>query len=325
MEENKNSNFKTVAIIALLSLLGLNIYQYMDGSSKSSTIDTQSAQLVESKKLSDDLDVQFKQAMADLDAQKTTNTELNQLIETQKADLEKQRSQISNLITVKKDYGSAKAQLAKLKDQVNVYLGEITELKKKNEELTASNTQLSKENQDLNTEVVTARSANQDLTAQKKAIEDEKSRIEEERKNLKKKVTKASAIAVSDVVVTGFKVRESGKESKKRNAENIDRLKICFKLLKNSVTEAGTETFNFRILNPQGEIIAVEDQGSGVVVNNDTNDQMRYTCAKEISYQNQEVSDCTVWNKNNPFTPGVYEIEVYNKGYLVGKSNFKLK
>ncbi len=325
MEENKNSNFKTVAIIALLSLLGLNIYQYMDGSSKSSTIDTQSAQLVESKKLSDDLDVQFKQAMADLDAQKTTNTELNQLIETQKADLEKQRSQISNLITVKKDYGSAKAQLAKLKDQVNVYLGEITELKKKNEELTASNTQLSKENQDLNTEVVTARSANQDLTAQKKAIEDEKSRIEEERKNLKKKVTKASAIAVSDVVVTGFKVRESGKESKKRNAENIDRLKICFKLLKNSVTEAGTETFHFRILNPQGEIIAVEDQGSGVVVNNDTNDQMRYTCAKEISYQNQEVSDCTVWNKNNPFTPGVYEIEVYNKGYLVGKSNFKLK
>ena len=325
MEENKNSNFKTVAIIALLSLLGLNIYQYMDGSSKSSTIDTQSAQLVESKKLSDDLDVQFKQAMADLDAQKTTNTELNQLIETQKADLEKQRSQISNLITVKKDYGSAKAQLAKLRDQVNVYLGEITELKKKNEELTASNTQLSKENQDLNTEVVTARSANQDLTAQKKAIEDEKSRIEEERKNLKKKVTKASAIAVSDVVVTGFKVRESGKESKKRNAENIDRLKICFKLLKNSVTEAGTETFHFRILNPQGEIIAVEDQGSGVVVNNDTNDQMRYTCAKEISYQNQEVSDCTVWNKNNPFTPGVYEIEVYNKGYLVGKSNFKLK
>ena len=325
MEENKNSNFKTVAIIALLSLLGLNIYQYMDGSSKSSTIDTQSAQLVESKKLSDDLDVQFKQAMADLDAQKTTNTELNQLIETQKADLEKQRSQISNLITVKKDYGSAKAQLAKLKDQVNVYLGEITELKKKNEELTASNTQLSKENQDLNTEVVTARSANQDLTAQKKAIEDEKSRIEEERKNLKKKVTKASAIAVSDIVVTGFKVRESGKESKKRNAENIDRLKICFKLLKNSVTEAGTETFHFRILNPQGEIIAVEDQGSGVVVNNDTNDQMRYTCAKEISYQNQEVSDCTVWNKNNPFTPGVYEIEVYNKGYLVGKSNFKLK
>jgi DNA repair exonuclease SbcCD ATPase subunit len=325
MEENKNSNFKTVAIIALLSLLGLNIYQYMDGSSKSTTIDTQSAQLVESKKLSDDLDVQFKQAMADLDAQKTTNTELNQLIETQKADLEKQRSQISNLITVKKDYGSAKAQLAKLKDQVNVYLGEITELKKKNEELTASNTQLSKENQDLNTEVVTARSANQDLTAQKKAIEDEKSRIEEERKNLKKKVTKASAIAVSDVVVTGFKVRESGKESKKRNAENIDRLKICFKLLKNSVTEAGTETFHFRILNPQGEIIAVEDQGSGVVVNNDTNDQMRYTCAKEISYQNQEVSDCTVWNKNNPFTPGVYEIEVYNKGYLVGKSNFKLK
>ncbi|MBL0191465.1 MAG: hypothetical protein IPQ18_09030 [Saprospiraceae bacterium] len=186
MEENKNSNFKTVAIIALLSLLGLNIYQYMDGSSKSTTIDTQSAQLVESKKLSDDLDVQFKQAMADLDAQKTTNTELNQLIETQKADLEKQRSQISNLITIKKDYGSAKAQLAKLKDQVNVYLGEITELKKKNEELTASNTQLSKENQDLNTEVVTARSANQDLTAQKKAIEDEKSRIEEERKNLKK-------------------------------------------------------------------------------------------------------------------------------------------
>jgi DNA repair exonuclease SbcCD ATPase subunit len=325
MEENKNSNFKTVAIIALLSLLGLNIYQYMDGSSKSTTIDTQSAQLVESKKLSDDLDVQFKQAVADLDAQKTTNTELNQLIETQKADLEKQRSQISNLITIKKDYGSAKAQLAKLKDQVNVYLGEITELKKKNEELTASNTQLSKENQDLNTEVVTARSANQDLTAQKKAIEDEKSRIEEERKNLKKKVTKASAIAVSDIVVTGFKVRESGKESKKRNAENIDRLKICFKLLKNSVTEAGTETFHFRILNPQGEIIAVEDQGSGVVVNNDTNDQMRYTCAKEISYQNQEVSDCTVWNKNNPFSPGVYEVEVYNKGYLVGKGNFKLK
>nr|MBP7184733.1 hypothetical protein [Saprospiraceae bacterium] len=142
---------------------------------------------------------------------------------------------------------------------------------------------------------------------------------------LTKKVNIASAIRIQNVQVTGFKVKSSGKESKRQKAKNIDRLKICFDALANSVVGSGSEKFFIRIINPLGETIAVEEMGGGILKNSQNGDDIRYTKIAEVDYNNEDTNVCTTWDSAHDLIKGEYQVEVYNKGYFVGKSSYKLK
>ena len=102
-------------------------------------------------------------------------------------------------------------------------------------------------------------------------------------------------------------------------------LRVCFLTETNMVTSSGQKKFYIRIINPQGETIAIEDQGSGVLTNKLDNSQVRYTTSGEISYKNEDTNACIDWTLSDKLVKGDYKIEIYNNGFQVGKGVFKLK
>ncbi|RMG80460.1 MAG: hypothetical protein D6714_14605, partial [Bacteroidetes bacterium] len=99
----------------------------------------------------------------------------------------------------------------------------------------------------------------------------------------------------------------------------------CFKTTVNDVAKAGPEQFYIRIINPVGETMAIEELGSGKMINKSTGEEILYTQVKEYDYANDETQLCFNWMPNVPFQKGRYDVEIYNKGHLAGKGSFLLK
>lgn len=322
----KNSQSQLVAvgsiiIIALLAVIGWLMHTK---SQQAELLQQHEMQLVESEQVKVELEKEYFKALSDLEEMRGSNTELNAMIETQKEDLKKQKGQISSLIRNKKDLAEARTQIESLKEQAAQYITELTQLKDENSQLAADNSRLTTERDILTTEVNKERALNDELLTVKASLMEEKEGLESDNTDLTSKVNRASVINVTDIDVQGFKIKPSGKEVKRGTAKNVDLLKICFKANENPIVGEGNEHFFVRIINPNGETIAIESDGSGVLTNNATNEEVRYTKAKEMMYTGTEAISCLSWQAEGAIEKGIYAVEVYNKGFLSGKSTFKM-
>jgi type II secretory pathway pseudopilin PulG len=282
-------------------------------------------ELNEAQQLNDELQMEFENALAELDKYKGDNEELNLLVDQQQEELSAQRDRIEILIKDSNNLKEARRQLSKLIEQRDQYLAELTKLKEENEMLTQENQQLSSEKASLTANLESSQAKNQELSSAKAALTSEKESLEEERRRLSKKVNRASVIELSNIDVTGQINKGGGKWKDKDKADKINRLKICFDMEANDSTEEDVEQFFVRIINPQGETLAMENMGSGVMVNAQTQQKVRYTSVKEVKYNNQAGQACTTWAPGLPFQEGTYDIEIYNKGFLAGKTTYELK
>lgn len=306
-----------IAIVAGLLLLGVAAYLTYSSMSITRQLEQKVAELEESEKLKAELEGQYNQAIAELDALKGDNEKINALIDEQKAELVAQKEQIATLLSDKKKMDAARKEIAGLKAKVAGYIAQVEQLKAEQEQLTQDNQQLKADKDSLS------------FTLQSKLAENEtlstvKAQLVSEKEELTKSVTAGSVIKVKDIKVTGMKVRKSGKTSEKESAKRIDQLKICFTTIANDVVQPGNEKFYIRVINPKGETLAIEDLGSGTTV--DKNGQeVRFTQVQEYEYANDETQLCFLWKPNTPFQSGKYKVEIYNKGSFAGSDNFELK
>lgn len=317
--QNDNRNkILGIAIAAIIALLGVNAY-LLYNKSKLTTANTQlSTQLDETSKLKLELEQQYNESLSKLEEMRGDNEEMNAMIDKQKTELQAQKNQISNLLKNKGDLSKAKEQIAQLITQRDQFMAQLEELKMKNEQLTADNTKLT-------TDLQSEKANTESLTAAKAALVSEKENLTSQNEKLSSKVTRASVIPVSKVEITGLKVDSKNKEHKKRYAKNIDRLRVCFDAAANDITEGGNETFFIRMINPTGETLAREDMGSGTLTTTDTKEKIRYTSSKEIEYSKTATQVCLNWDQAEALAKGVYQVEIYNKGYKCGEGSFKLK
>ncbi|GAB1398498.1 hypothetical protein MASR1M65_32780 [Saprospiraceae bacterium] len=307
--QNDNRNkILGIAIAAIIALLGVNAY-LLYNKSKLTTANTQlSTQLDETSKLKLELEQQYNESLSKLEEMRGDNEEMNAMIDKQKSDLQAQKNQISNLLKNKGDLSKAKEQIAQLISQRDQFMAQLEELKMKNEQLTADNTKLT-------TDLQSEKANTESLTAAKAALVSEKDNLASQNEKLSSKVTRASVIPVSKVEITGLKVDSKNKEHKKRYAKNIDRLRVCFDAAANDITEGGNETFFIRMINPTGETLAREDMGSGTLTTTDTKEKIRYTSSKDIEYSKTATQVCLNWDQAEALAKGVYQVEIYNKGY----------
>jgi uncharacterized protein (DUF3084 family) len=309
-----------VIVAALLIVNGILLYSWL---SQKKVAEQTTAELEETDRLKAELENQYNEALAELETMRDQNTELNSLIDEKSAELKDARDKIDRLI--KNDLGSARAEIKNLKSQVDRFVAEINDLKMQNEQLAASNTQLEEEKSLLVSDLDQQRMANEELSATKAALVSEREELSVRNQDLSKTVNFASMVKVDKIEVTGLSTRDSGKTVKKTAAKNVQQLEICFNTTVNEVARPGQEYFYVRIINPNGETLAVDNLGSGILTSNRTNEKIRYTQVKEHEYSNDASRVCANWTPNAPFQAGVYQVEVYNKGFLAGAGSFKLK
>ena len=326
MNNNRSKqNMTAWAIVAIIGLLGLNAYQWFAASELKNTNTKQTAELEEVNKLTAELEENYKSALDNLEELRTGNKELSDLIDSQKRELSEQREKINNLLFSKRELGRAKEEIAKLTSTAAKYVAEITKLKEENAVLSQDNESLKTNNDALSTKLQDELKAKEEIAAAKAQLASEKEKLAKSNEILDTKVDMASAIKVNFMKVTGFEVNDKGKMKEKSKAKDINLLKICFKTETNMVTTAGQKTFYARIINPLGETVAIENQGSGILTNKLNNTQVRYTIAGEIEYNNEDTEGCFDWRLQEKLSKGLYDIELYNNGFMVGKGNFQLK
>lgn len=322
---NNDGNQKrllTIAGIAIALLLGTTIFLAIGKYKTGQQLEATTMELSEQKQALTELDAKYNDAVAQLEQQKGLNAELDAKINDQLQQLEKQKNDIASLIRDKKEYKSAMVSLEKQKQQ---FLVEIDQLKQQVGILTEKNTQLSTENQTLSTSLTETKSKLDEESTAKAALISEKTQLETERTVLAKKVDVGSAVKTKNIVIKSIDVRKNGKEKSKSKAKNVDKLNICFTTEVNEVVEAGEETFYIRIIDPTGAPLAIESLGSGVAKDKKSESEFRYTTSATCNYTNGETNVCGAWQPGQNFVKGKYNVEIYNKGYLVGTSSFNLK
>jgi myosin heavy subunit len=323
---NKSKQNLTVwAIIAIIGLLGLNAYQWFSNSQLKTQNSTQQSNMVELEKVQAELDQNYQDALERLEELRGDNKTANDLIDSQKKELELQKTKISSLIWTKRELDKAKEELAKLNTTVTEYVAQIEKLKTENGQLTEANTQLTSANQTLNSTLENEKKEKEEIAQARAVLASEKEQISKTNEVLSSKVDMANAIKINFIEVKGFEVKDDGKLKDKGKAKDIELLRICFTTETNLVTASGSKKFFVRIVSPSGETVAQEDKGSGVLTNKLDNSQIRYTTSGDIQYDNKDTNACIDWTLTQKLTKGIHNIELYNNGFMVGKGNFTLK
>ena len=311
-----------VVVVALLAVNAFLLFRVWQGD-KELELTKMEKQEVEEVKA--ELALQYQEALGELESMRGSNDELNALIEEQKGELESQKQKIAGLISNGRNLRAARAELENMKTQMAGYLAEIDNLKAQNEALAGENTGLKTEKAELETNLVAERTAKEEVLQERAVLVSEKELLTDKNSELNKTVNFASVVKVRGIEVTGYKKRDNGKLADKRRAKDVEQLQVCFNTTVNEVADAGRERFYLRIMNPVGETLAIEELGSGVMVNNRDNKEIRYTQMQEVDYANVAENMCTTWAPNAPFQAGEYKVQVYNKGYLSGEGSFTLK
>ncbi|HFA48221.1 MAG TPA: hypothetical protein ENJ95_04295 [Bacteroidetes bacterium] len=323
--ESSKQRLLIIASIVIAVLLFVNAFLLFNKYKQDRVIEEQTSQISEADKLKTEMNKQYHEALAELEEMRTSNEELNSIIDGQKEELKKQREKITRLLKNGGNLDRARAEIRNLTAQVAEYVAQVEQLKADNDLLRDENEQLSSKTRELSDNLASERSRNEDLSGQNEELANVKSQLSQERDRLANKVNLASVIKVKSVSVDGMKERNNGKLVKKRYAKNVSQLRICFSTEANDVANPGVEQFFVRIINPIGETMAIEELGSGVLIDKSTGDEVRYTSATESDYNNAETNICFNWNPNMPFQKGKYQVEIYNKGHLAGSGEFSLK
>ena len=319
------NNLAAWAIIAIIGLIGLNGYQWFSNSQLKTQNIRQEAELVELEKVQAELDQDYNNALESLEDMRGDNKELNNLIESQKKELKSQKDKINNLIWAKRELNKAKEEIANMNSQVASYVAEVTKLREENEMLYASNSELTQRNQTLSQQYADEQRARQEIEDARAVLAAEKERLAKSNEELDTKVDMANAIKINFMQVQGYKVNDKGKKKKKKKAKDINLIEVCFKTETNMVTSSGPKEFQIRLIDPMGETVAREDMGSGVLTNKLDNTQVRYTASGIIEYNNEDTEGCIDWSFQDRLPKGLYDVEIYNNGFNVGKGTYKMK
>ncbi|MBK7805627.1 MAG: hypothetical protein WAT37_11475 [Saprospiraceae bacterium] len=311
-------NFTAIAITVIIALLGLNAYQWYVNSKLSGANQVQETEMMELQKVQAELDQDYQAALESLEEMRGDNAQLNALIDSQKGELKTQKDKINNLIWTKKELDKAKTELKSLNANVAKYLADIQQLREENKILSDNNSQLT-------LRVEEEIKAKDEVIQAKNALSEEKENLSKSNAALGTKVDMANAIKINFMEVKGYEIKDDGKLKEKSKAKDVEMLRVCFLTETNMVTGSGQKKFFIRIINPQGETIAIEDSGSGVLTNKLDNSQVRYTTSGEITYKNEDTNACIDWTLSEKLMKGDYKIEMFNNGFLVGKGQFKLK
>jgi hypothetical protein len=319
------NNIIAFAILAIIILLGTTAYFWHQSRNMKKEVVKYDAELTQLTETQLKLEMDYDEAVKSLEELKTDNVELNRLIDQQKAELTAQKNRISSFLRTSKDYDAAKLEIAKLREQAEIFVQEINDLKAQNIELTEANIQLLQDKTILSEQLDVTSSEKQAVISEKESLSREKQELEAEKQRLFVKANKASAISVEKVDIKGYVINKKGKESSERNAEKVEFLKICFNMQKNEIADPGREVFHLRIISPEGTTLYDERSGSGLLTKSDDDTKMNYTRRYVIDYNAFDESVCLVWNKDIPLVKGRYSVEIYNKGYLSGTGGFRLR
>jgi len=283
----------TIIIILFISVIILGWLYYQETQKAKQIV----VKLNKTSNEKEEINNELNDLLTQYDDLKTNNSELNTKLDTQKARIQKM---IEELKKVKADnrwkINQYKKELKTMREIMRSYIVQIDSLNTRNKALTTENIKVK---QQFNTQ----KQKNQEL-----------SKNNEELTNV---VTTAKKITARGLTATPI-----NKKSKPvTKIKKLRKIKVCFTLMENKVAEAGKRYVYIRIARPDEIVLA---HGENQLFNYKEN-KIVYTEKREIDYQNQDLSTCVYWKKDQDLIPGKYYVDIFIDGENIGTTTFTLK
>ena len=138
--------------------------------------------------------------------------------------------------------------------------------------------------------------------------------------NLSTKVDAAAQLKVSGLKGEGVIERNSGRLISNDRTRRVDKVRTCFTLTANSLSEPGEKELYVQIYNPDNDLV-----GDRITVQHDGG-LMLYSAATKVFYENEELDVCILANADEEkLLEGTYKVLVYSGSQLIGATNFSLR
>lgn len=228
---------------------------------------------------------------------KTSNDTINSHLMEERTRVEGLLNEIRRIKTV--NYQQIKqyqAELGTLRSIMRSYVQQIDSLNTLNQALIAENIEVKKS-------YTTEKVKNQELSQQNQ--------------NLSTQVSKGSIIKARGV--SALPINARGKEMNR--ASRVEKVKVCFTLVENSIAKAGIKVVYLRITSPEGFLLAKSEAD----VFTAGGENLVYSAKREVDYQNQDVDMCIFYDTRGELKPGTYSAAVFLDGQQIGGTQFILK
>ncbi len=134
-------------------------------------------------------------------------------------------------------------------------------------------------------------------------------------------VEDAAALQTVGLIGMGVIERSSGKQIPTERARRSDKIKVCFTVAKNMLTEAGDKELYVQVIDPKNNVLGSNDQL-------EFDDQvLNYSLISRFNYENRNLQICEYVSasEDSKFEEGRYTINVFSDKQLISSSEFVMK
>jgi hypothetical protein len=291
----ENTKLLKILVIVLGVVMLLLLWQYIDRFAKYKKLQESSKQIqlyMEAEK--DSLTAHLIDMKDKYETLKTDNDSMNFKLELQQAKIDQLlKLRADNLYVISR----YKKEIGTLREVLRSYVVQVDSLLRIKQELQA-------ENKEVKTLLTKSEASNKQL--------------QEEKKHLSSKVQIAEALTAKNIVTVGL--NSKGKE--RVDADKVVKLKTCFTIRENNVSQAGDKTIYMQINRPD-HIILTQSEDNYVKYNGST---FVYSAKRDVNYQNVDVDLCIFYDtEEGELVEGNYELTLFSEGNIIGKSIFTLR
>jgi len=192
------------------------------------------------------------------------------------------------------------------KNVIGEYKKQLSSSKTESHQLSLENEKSKEYIENLNSKIVALENQKKEITT--KYIYEKK---ESDRKsNL---LSYASNLSLSNFVLTGFKVRSSGKEIETEKARRIDKIKMSFDINDNILADSGKKELYIIIHKPDGTLATFENRPSGKI--RVDGKLLQFSDKVYIDYEKNVTKNVEFEWLNNDFKKGNYAFDIYENNF----------
>jgi len=156
-----------------------------------------------------------------------------------------------------------------------------------------------------------------DVTKKYQAASQQIDKLDEERKNLDKKVTLAAQLDASNINV--LPANNRGKKAKR--IKQLEKFVINFTIAKNITAQTGERTIYVLLTQPDNSVLTKNESNTFQYENK----QLPYSIKKYIEYTGEEQAVTVYWDVEEFLHPGTYRIDIFAEDTFIGSHEFTLE
>ncbi len=294
--ENEQKNKSKIQLIIIILLGLLVVFFIIDKIQQKNRTEEIIVQLEESNTEKQDISNEMKELLVQYDDLRTNNDTLNAKLSSEQVRIKELIDQLkyvkSSNSTKIKEY---KKELGTLRKIMRSYIVQIDSLYTKN-------TELIKENAQVKNEYRIVMSENQELST--------------ERDSLEGTVQKASALKTMNLSASGINKR--GKNTNR--ISKLEKIKVCFTVDENVIASKGEKWVYLRIAKPDKYVLFETESDLFTFEGK----EIAFSAKRMLNYNGEEEDMCIYWQKSEMLMPGLYYVDIFTNGNLIGTTAFTL-